>query len=64
MSGINATTLPHPGGVPRALQGALTEWVARVVADREMQASVDGKWAKQSAGAGHPPGKPSLQSMR
>ena len=34
------------------LQGALTGWVARVVADQEVNAevnaSVDGKWAKQS----------------
>ena len=30
------------------LQEALVSWVARVVADREMTASVDGKWAKQS----------------
>ena len=30
------------------LQGALTRWVARVVAGQQMVASVDGKWAKQS----------------
>ena len=36
-------------GVPyEQLQGALTGWVARVVADQEVNASVDGKWAKQS----------------
>ena len=33
------------------LQGALTGWVACVVADREVAASVDGKWAKQSGDA-------------
>ena len=33
------------------MQGALTGWVARVVADRELNASVDGKWAKQSEDA-------------
>ena len=33
------------------LQGALTGWVARVVADQEVNASVDGKWAKQSEDA-------------
>ena len=39
-------------GVPyEQLQGALTGWVARVVADRELNASVDGKWAKQSEDA-------------
>ena len=30
------------------LQGTLTGWVARVVADQELNASVDGKWARQS----------------
>ena len=30
------------------LQKALTGWVAHMVADRELNASVDGKWAKQS----------------
>ena len=30
------------------LQGALTGWVSRVVADQEVNAAVDGKWAKQS----------------
>ena len=33
------------------LQGALTGWVARVVAEQELNASVDGKWAKQSEDA-------------
>ena len=33
------------------LQGALTGWVARVVAEQEVNASVDGKWAKQSEGS-------------
>ena len=33
------------------LQGALGGWVARVVANREMPAPVDGKWAKQSGDA-------------
>ena len=37
------------------LQGALTGWVARVVADEELKVSVDGKWAKQSEdGNGNP----------
>ena len=33
------------------LQGALTGWVAQVVADQELNASVDGKWARQSEDA-------------
>ena len=33
------------------MQGALTGWVARVVADQEVNASVDGKWARQSEDA-------------
>ena len=33
------------------LQGALTGWVARVAAEQEVNASVDGKWAKQSEDA-------------
>ena len=33
------------------LQGALTGWVACVVAEQELNASVDGKWAKQSEDA-------------
>ena len=50
---------PHPttilrtlAGIPYGeLQGALNGWVAQVVADLEMQASVDGKWARQSEDA-------------
>ena len=33
------------------MQGALSGWVERVVASQEMNASVDGKWAKQSVDA-------------
>ena len=46
----HATTISRTlAGVPyERLQGALTGWVARVVADQELNASVDGKWAKQS----------------
>ena len=33
------------------LQGALTGWVAQVVVEQEVNASVDGKWAKQSEDA-------------
>ena len=46
----HATTISRTlAGVPyEQLQGSLTEWVARVVADQELNASVDGKWAKQS----------------
>ena len=50
----HATTISRTlAGVPyEQLQGALTGWVARVVADREVKASsVDGKWAKQSEDA-------------
>ncbi len=49
----HATTISRTlAGVPYGeLQGALNGWVAQVVADREMQASVDGKWAKQSEDA-------------
>ena len=32
----------------KRLQQALTGWVAHMVADQELNASVDGKWAKQS----------------
>ena len=47
---------PHATTISRALAGvsherlqqALTGWVAHMVADRELNASVDGKWAKQS----------------
>ena len=46
----HATTISRTlAGVPwEQLQGALTGWVARVVAEEQMSASVDGKWAKQS----------------
>ena len=49
----HATTISRTlAGVPyEQLQGALTGWVARVVADRELNASVDGKWARQSEDA-------------
>ena len=55
----HATTISRTlAGVPyEQLQGALAVWVARVVADQEDQedqelnASVDGKWAKQSVDA-------------
>ena len=49
----HATTISRTlAGVPyEQLQGSLTEWVARVVADQELNASVDGKWAKQSKDA-------------
>ena len=49
----HATTISRTlAGVPcEQLQGALTGWVARVVADQELDASVDGKWAKQSEDA-------------
>ena len=50
---------PHATTISRALAGvsherlqqALTGWVAHMVADRELNASVDGKWAKQSEDA-------------
>ena len=46
----HATTISRAlAGVPNEqLQGALTRWVAGVVAEEQMVASVDGKWAKQS----------------
>ena len=49
----HATTISRPlaGVSHEQLQGALTGWVARVVADQEVNASVDGKWAKQSEDA-------------
>ena len=49
----HATTISRTlAGVPyEQLQGALTGWVARVVAEQEVNASVDGKWAKQSEDA-------------
>ncbi len=47
---------PHTTTISRArarvsyeqLQGALTGWVSREMADREVNAALDGKWAKQS----------------
>ena len=39
------------GVSPEQLQGALSGWVAQVVAEQELSASVDGKWAKQSEDA-------------
>ena len=50
---------PHATTISRALAGvshqrlqeALTGWVAHMVADQELNASVDGKWAKQSEDA-------------
>ena len=53
----HATTISRTlAGLPcEQLQGVLTGWVARVVADQELSASVDGKRAKQSEDAkGHP----------
>ena len=49
----HATTISRTlsGVSHEQLQGALTGWAARVVADRELNASVDGKWAKQSRDA-------------
>lgn len=49
----HATTISRTlAGVPyEQLQGAMTGWVARVVVDQEVNASVDGKWAKQSEDA-------------
>ena len=49
----HATTISRTlAGVPcEQLQGALSGWVAWVVADQELNASVDGKWAKQSGDA-------------
>ena len=46
----HATTIPRTlaGESYEQLQGALTGWVARVAADQELNASVNGKWAKQS----------------
>ena len=46
----HATTISRTlaGVSHERLQGALTGWVAHMVADRELNASVDGKWAKQS----------------
>ena len=42
---------PWRGSRMSSCRGPLTEWVARVVADQELNASVDGKWAKQSKDA-------------
>ena len=50
---------PHATTISRALAGvshqrlqeALTGWVAHMVADQELNASVDGKWAKQCGDA-------------
>ena len=57
--GFHRDHSPHANTISRTLagvlyeqlQGSLTEWVARVVADQELNASVDGKWAKQSKDA-------------
>ena len=60
----HATTISRTlAGVPyEQLQGALTGWVARVVADQEVNASVDGKWAKQSEDNASVDGKWAKQS--
>ena len=52
MCGTHATTISRAlAGVScEQLQGGLTGWVAREVADREVAASVDGKWVRQSRG--------------
>ena len=49
----HATTISRTlaGVSHEQLQGALTGWVAQVVAEQELSASVDGKWAKQSEDA-------------
>ena len=46
----HATTISRTlaGVSNEQLQGALIGWVANVAAERELNASVDGKWAKQS----------------
>ena len=60
--GVGSVHLRHPphattisrtlsGVSHEQLQGALTGWVAQVVAEQELSASVDGKWAKQSEDA-------------
>ena len=53
----HATTISRPlAGVPyEQLQGAHTGWVAGVVGEQQLNASVDGKWAKQSEDAGGNP---------
>ena len=50
---LTATTISRTlsGVSHEQLQGALTGWVASVVADQELDASVDGKWARQSEDA-------------
>ena len=53
----HATTISRTlaGVSNEQLQGALTGWMAQVVANQELNAAVDGKWAKQSAdGNGNP----------
>ena len=49
----HATTISRTlaGVSNEQLQGALIGWVANVAAERELNASVDGKWAKQSEDA-------------
>ena len=49
----HATTISRTlaGVSHEKLQGVLTGWVAQVVADQAVNASVDGKWAKQSGDA-------------
>ena len=49
----HATTISRTlAGVPyEQLQEALTGWVPQVVGEQELNASVDGKWAKQSEDA-------------
>ena len=59
IAAIDRSQSPHAitisrtlAGVPyEQLQGALTGWVSCVVAGQELDASVDGKWAKQSEDA-------------
>ena len=53
----HATTISRTlAGVPyEQLQGVLTGWVARVVGEQKLNASVDGKWAKQLEDAGGNP---------
>ena len=49
----HATTISRTlaGVSHEQLHGALTGWVAQVAGDQELNASVDGKWAKQSGDA-------------
>ena len=53
----HATTISRTlAGVPyEHLQRALTGWAARAVGEQKLNASVDGKWAKQSEDAGGNP---------